>query len=154
MKKSECKEVYLLESKRIGFDAWENLSDECKQYICSPLGEMFTPIELTDKLLPSYQTTYKKSKRKYKNLVWRLTELNAHLLKDIELRSFKSYHIDHIVPIHQAFKLSINPHLIASIENLRIITAKENSDKGIKLTKESKILLDIWGIDYSSIKQA
>lgn len=85
--------------------------------------------------------------RKYKNLCWRLTNLNAVLLPDIHLRAFKGgYHVDHIVPIVYGFKNNINPHYIASLDNLRMIPEKDNLSKGIKLTKEAIELLARWDI--------
>lgn len=130
----DCNEIYQCEINRLNdpYQAWINLSDECKNYISKPLYKS--------------KTSIRRNKRIYKNLCWRLTELNAKSMPDIHKRDFKSFHIDHIVPISFGFKYNINPHLISSIENLRIINADSNLDKGIKLTKDSIFILLKWNI--------
>jgi hypothetical protein len=68
----------------------------------------------------------------YRSEVRRLTELVAHQLDGIELRSFKGHHIDHKISIWDGFKRNIPCHEIASIRNLRIIPSHENMKKGRK----------------------
>lgn len=105
---------------------------------------IFEPVQPIIKPPPGFRQL----RRKYKALCWRLTERNASLLPDIGLRSFRGHHIDHVVSIYQGFRLSINPHLIASPDNLRVIPMKDNLDKGNRLTFEGIELLEAWGIDY------
>lgn len=85
-------------------------------------------------------------KSKYRAECWRITEKNKHALKNINLRSFKSYDIDHIVPISYGFKKGILPYLIGSSANLRILPNAENLKKGTKITSEAIIILSKWGI--------
>lgn len=68
----------------------------------------------------------------YKRLAWKLTEQNASNLKGIELRGFKSFHIDHKISIFYAFKNNISAENVAHISNLRMIFHKDNLDKGMK----------------------
>lgn len=75
----------------------------------------------------------KKDWKIYKSLVLRLTEKQPlHTLENYDKRGFKEYHVDHKVSIKHGFKNNINPHLIADISNLRMLSCIENTDKGIK----------------------
>jgi hypothetical protein len=87
---------------------------------------------------------FRENSRIYKNLCWRLTNKVAYLVPDIHLRSFKGHHIDHIVSIAYGFRNNINPHLIASLDNLRMLPKMDNLVKGTKLTNEAKELLSRW----------
>lgn len=86
-------------------------------------------------------------KKRYISQCWTMTESNKHLLQDIELRCFKKYDIDHIVPISYGYKHNISPSLIGSIDNLRIIPNKDNLKKGTRITDESIALLEKWGFN-------
>jgi hypothetical protein len=66
---------------------------------------------------------------KYYQLVWLYTNLNdLSLLDNYDLRG-RDYHLDHIYSIREGFKNGINPQVIGSIHNLRIIPASENCSK-------------------------
>ena len=68
----------------------------------------------------------------YKRKVMRLTEATKHLVPGVEKRGFKAYHIDHKVSIWFGFKNGIPAEKIAHIDNLRMLTAKDNMLKGRK----------------------
>lgn len=87
------------------------------------------------------------NKKRYISQCWTITESNKHLLQDIELRCFRRYDIDHIVPISYGYKHNIPPSLIGSIDNLRIIPNKDNLKKGTRITDESIALLEKWGFN-------
>jgi hypothetical protein len=91
--------------------------------------------------IPRRAKTRSGFKKQYKALVWRLTEKNAHKVKDIHKRSFKDFHIDHIISIHYGFLHNLTPSFISSSENLRVIPAKNNLSKGSTLTPEAIKLL-------------
>ena len=86
----------------------------------------------------------KKEKLEYYNKCWKITEQNAPLIKDIEKRKFKSYDIDHIVPISYGYRNNIPAELIGSLENLRMLPNKENLLKNFNITDESKKILLLW----------
>lgn len=90
------------------------------------------------------KVTKKKEKASYYSKCWELTEYNAPMLEGIEKRGFKKYDIDHIVPISYGYKNRIPAELIGSIENLRIISNKENLIKNNKITEDAIKILDIW----------
>jgi hypothetical protein len=91
----------------------------------------------------------KKSKCPYYKKVWTFTIINSIKLKDIDKRGFKSYHIDHIVPISYGKKNNICPTKIGSLENIRMIYYKDNMRKGDRLTIEGFELLKFWGYEIS-----
>ena len=78
-------------------------------------------------------------------VVWNLTEQNSVFVPKIELRG-KGVHLDHIVPISYGFENNINPHLIASTDNLQIIPAKDNLKKSCIITQQSINVLKIWDL--------
>jgi hypothetical protein len=55
-----------------------------------------------------------------------------------------SYNLDHIVPIKECYRHSIDVYTAASIENLKVITAKENLSKKAKMIPEAMTLLNKW----------
>jgi hypothetical protein len=61
------------------------------------------------------------------------------------------YQLDHVVSVHIGFLYNISPDLISSLENLRLISWKENRQKGDKITNESSLLLEQWNIDLSKL---
>lgn len=87
------------------------------------------------------------NKSAYVKKCWAHTEANKHLLPNINLRKFKEYDIDHIVPISYGYKHNIAANMIGSVENLRIVTNKYNLEKGTKITEEARGLLDKWGVN-------
>lgn len=77
-------------------------------------------------------------KKLYYAKVWILTESNdLSQLKNHHRRGFKSYHLDHIYPIHQSYKDGIPPEIVSDIDNLRFITRKTNMKKGGLVTERS-----------------
>ncbi|WP_277496565.1 hypothetical protein [Elizabethkingia anophelis] len=78
--------------------------------------------------------SYKKNIKKYIYYVkvWMETEKNAVRLPNIHLRGV-NYHLDHITPISYGYKHNIEPELIGSLCNIRIITREENLYKCDKL---------------------
>jgi hypothetical protein len=75
-------------------------------------------------------------KRYYEILVRKYTEKqNIKLLKNNVLRGpveNNGYHLDHIYSISEGFKNNIPIHIIADINNLRFIPARENQSKNYK----------------------
>lgn len=125
----DCIDIFNTEYERVGcrYKAYNNLSKECKSCIDKP----------------------KKKRRNaeflaYKKECWAKTEAVANLIAGIEHRGFKKNHIDHIVSIYTGFKHGISPDIIASVENLRMITYKDNMDKGTRITTDSAKLLEKW----------
>ncbi len=68
----------------------------------------------------------------YKKSVWEITENVKHLIDGIELRGFKTHHIDHKISIWQGYKSNIPPDYIGGVNNLRMMPYKENLKKGKK----------------------
>ena len=77
--------------------------------------------------------SYKKDVEKfiYYFYVWELTESNSHLIPDMHLRG-KDFHIDHIIPISAGYKFGIPYTEIGDVNNLRILSKKDNFKKNYK----------------------
>lgn len=87
----------------------------------------------------------RRRKAQYMRRCKELTETNAQEM-NITQRGFSTgNHIDHIVPREYGFKNNIPVELIASKENLQILTRQDNIDKGDKITTKAKELLQKWG---------
>lgn len=72
--------------------------------------------------------------QKYYREVWRLTEQNdLSVLENSNKRSYKEYHLDHIIPIREGFDRKIPSSEIADINNLQFLWWKENIDKRTKV---------------------
>lgn len=76
---------------------------------------------------------------KYKSIVWKLTNRNYRQNKDrINPNGYHrttggdGYHLDHIIPIHYGFINGILPTIIADVDNLQMLTWRENISKGNK----------------------
>ncbi len=84
-------------------------------------------------------------KRLYYIKVWIITESQPlKKLKNSEKRCYRGkdcYHLDHIVSISHGYRNNIPPEKIGSLSNLRFIPAKDNMNKGFKLTEESHKVL-------------
>ena len=66
----------------------------------------------------------------YYREVWRLTEQNdLSVLENSNKRSYKEYHLDHIIPIRKGFDMKIPPAEIADINNLQFLWWKDNINK-------------------------
>jgi hypothetical protein len=75
------------------------------------------------------------TKKQYKELVWKLTELqDLKSLPNYEKRGWKNYHLDHVFPICKCFKLGIPAEICSDLRNLRFIPYKDNLEKGVKIT--------------------
>lgn len=96
------------------------------------------PLYLKSKVKNKY------NKRTYFNDVKNASEKNARSF-GMNSKRGQEYHLDHIVPIFYGYKNHIPVSLISSIENLRIIPAKENIEKSAYLTEDSVQLLKKWG---------
>jgi predicted RNA-binding protein with RPS1 domain len=67
---------------------------------------------------------------KYYREVWRLTEQNdLSVLENSNKRSYKEYHLDHIIPIRKGFDMKIPPAEMADINNLQFLWWKDNINK-------------------------
>lgn len=117
------------------YKAYISLSEENKEIIKSIYPNIINKPE---------KITIKREKANYYSKCWEFTEYNAPILEGIEKREFKKYDIDHIVPISYGYKNNIPAELIGSIENLRIISNKENLIKNNKITEDAIKILDIW----------
>jgi hypothetical protein len=82
--------------------------------------------------------------------VWSITEYNALLLPNNDLRG-KKYCLDHIIPISYGYKYNIDPRIIGGLDNIQVISMKENLTKGTNLTKKAKRMLD--KIEYSPFER-
>ena len=84
-------------------------------------------------------------KKIYYCKVWIITENNdLTTLKNHTKRSFKGYHLDHIFPISQGFKLGISPEAIGNIKNLQFIPRKRNMKKRDDINETTtKLINDI-----------
>lgn len=67
--------------------------------------------------------------------VWAETEKNSVHLTEIKNRNTTN-HIDHIIPISLAYKYNIDPNTIGSINNIRLISLKDNFKKNCLITQE------------------
>jgi hypothetical protein len=97
--------------------------------------ESSPPIEFTPKVLTKFKDKENNGLpefRAYREEVYRLTELVAHLVPGVEKRGFRNHHIDHKISIWYGFKNGISPEVVADIKNLRMLPYKENLRKGIR----------------------
>lgn len=108
---------------------------------------------------PNHKHIVKKIKFSYKSNpdkfryyynVWDITEQNAHLLDNIELRG-TDYHLDHIIPISFGYNHYLDPSLISDISNLRIIDAKFNMNKCAQITPEVESKMLEFNINIDSL---
>lgn len=91
---------------------------------------------------------YGKDARKlYELKCRRLTEINAVGIENYEKRKWQEWDLDHIVSISFGFEFNIPYELIASRDNLRVISHIENYKKGSKLTSDGAELLKKWGYE-------
>lgn len=68
-------------------------------------------------------------KQLYYKEVQSFTENNKHLIKDIHLRGYKAYHIDHKIPISLGYLHSIPPEVISHPSNLTMLWWEDNVAK-------------------------
>ena len=133
--------------KKINFISEENqiyLIEEFNKFYCSP-----TFKDIRKKIKVSYKKDLEKFLYYFK--VWLNTEENTVNIINIENRG-KDYHIDHIIPISYGYKYNINPSFIGSLDNLQLISKKENFSKNLKVTEQTKEILLKFNIDINKLK--
>jgi hypothetical protein len=71
---------------------------------------------------------------------------HKHLIDPFNLKSkdSKNYHIDHIYSIADGFRNNIDPMIVSSMVNLRVITSDENLKKSCKSDIELEDLLKMY----------
>jgi hypothetical protein len=126
-------------NKRIAFNS---LSEKYKEAIRINRHEVIDEIDRVN--AQEVKDAKRKSKSKYYALCWDVTNVNAKDAVNIEKRKYREYDVDHIVPISYGFRHDIPYWVIGSKENLRIISNKDNFQKGSSLVKESTDLLEKW----------
>jgi hypothetical protein len=83
-------------------------------------------------------TCEKKLWRKYRSLVWKITEKQPiKKLPNYELRGFRGHHLDHKVSIWYGYTNKLSPELIGSIDNLEFIPSYQNLKKGVRCNFEN-----------------
>ena len=133
--------------KKIIFISEENqiyLIEEFNKFYCLP-----TFKDIRKKIKVSYKKDLEKFLYYFK--VWLNTEENTVNIINIENRG-KDYHIDHIIPISYGYKYNINPSFIGSLDNLQLISKKENFSKNLKVTEQTKEILLKFNIDINKLK--
>jgi len=85
----------------------------------------------------------------YYRKVWKFTNLHSSQVPEIELRGV-NYHLDHQFSIIEGFKQGVLPSLIGHRVNLRVISARDNLQKGSSCSIELSTLYQKLG----SINQA
>jgi hypothetical protein len=92
---------------------------------------------------------------RYKFLVWFFTEKNYKkyrtLINPLNKSRGNNYHLDHKFSISEGFRKNISPKIIASKENLEILTKKENCSKQTKCSIQLDELIEL--TNYLSIKE-
>lgn len=120
--------------------AWDHLPEDVKKRLSEKYPWTF-PI-LTGKSGQGDGKIY--WKKQYYIRVWIETKKNKHLLENADKIGWKQFDIDHIVPIAFGYKMGIDPKLIGSLSNLRVIPNKDNLEKNSILSIEAVRLLQSW----------
>lgn len=93
------------------------------------LSESEAKIALRRRQTTRYTSPEQKTKfATYYTECWWYTKQNLHLIPNINIRS-KDYHLDHIFSIYDGFIHEVEPKVIGSLVNLRVIPAKLNLQK-------------------------
>ena len=71
--------------------------------------------------------------------------LVRHMTKHLYGTGKDGHEIDHIVPVMKGYEMGIEPEKMWSKENIQLIPMVENRSKGVKLTDDALMLLDVWG---------
>lgn len=87
----------------------------------------YESLRLTDYEIEQYKD-YSTNVRLLTNQTYRKYK---HILDPNKIKS-SEYHLDHIYSVHDGFKNNINPLIISSVHNLRLVEASENLLKGSK----------------------
>ena len=133
--------------KKINFTFEENqtyLIEEFDKLYCLPVFK-----DIRKKIKVSYKKDLEKFLYYFK--VWLNTEENAVKMFNINNRG-KDYHIDHIIPISYGYKYNINPSVIGSLDNLQLISKKDNFSKNLKVTEQTKEILLKLNIDINKLE--
>lgn len=81
-------------------------------------------------------------KKLYYIKCWVLTEENdLTVLPNHDKRGFKSFHLDHIIPISFCYKNNVAPEMVADIRNLRFVHFRTNLKKRDKITERAEKLI-------------
>lgn len=75
--------------------------------------------------------------------IWTNLSISSSSIANIELRG-RNYHLDHMYSIKEGFINNIDPEIIGSKYNLRIISASENNSKRTKCSIELDTLLKFY----------
>lgn len=111
----------------------KNRQNMCRYCYYDSIRISFDEIELFETYSKSVRSLTRFSFNKNKNII------DPDGLKELDS---KNYHIDHIYSISDGFLNDIDPKIIASYHNLRIITKIENLQKGRKSGMELSELLE------------
>lgn len=82
--------------------------------------------------------------------VYKKTEQNVHLLKDIDKRG-KHFHVDHIIPIKFAYEHGVDYNIIGDINNLQVISKQDNFKKSNLITKQVKEVFSHFNINHAEL---
>lgn len=82
----------------------------------------------------------------YHKQVWDITEKEMHKLTDIHRRGVNDLVIDHIIPISYACAHNYPIEIIGSIDNLQMMTMRDNCIKGSKITPLAEELISKHGL--------
>jgi len=125
---------------------WKTATHEQKQkVIVRKMGTMFANI---NKMKLDY--TNSKQFHDYDSVVRYMTEITYHKYKlELDPKSIRSneYHLDHIISVKAGFLLDIDPVIISSKVNLRLITKKENLSKSCKCDMTIEELMEKYNND-------
>lgn len=79
---------------------------------------------------------------RYSTVVRKMTDQTLYSMGVGETRPLQ---VDHVVAVWHGFRFGVDPALMASRENLSIVTREENLKKGLTLTLQAVELLRSWG---------
>lgn len=128
----KCIEKYGLEE---GVGVFEARQAKWLKSLFASLGKDFIPRERLPKL------------NHYYRMVWSYTNRNKKTIDRIELRS-RSLHLDHIYSIHAGFINGVDPKIIGSVYNLRMIDASYNCSKRDKCDITLGELMSLCGMEH------
>lgn len=131
--------------KQTGMHAWwKNADENTKQelYIKRNASKLGITIE-------EYQNRYNNLDEfeNYRWIVWILTEKTYKEYKQIidpESKRSPKYHLDHKFSVIRGFQTQVPPEIIASVYNLEILTASENSSKSGKCSINIETLNEMY----------
>ncbi|HQV74165.1 MAG TPA: hypothetical protein PLE78_01635 [Flavobacteriales bacterium] len=125
-------ELALLNQKKVLVIAElaEGVKRKRGQKLRSELKELTAEINSRNRTLLRIRTS---AFQVFKIKVWELTEAQPlDQLENFELRSWKGWHIDHVLSIAEGYKLGLPAETLACISNLRMLPAENNISKHTK----------------------